>query len=161
MSRTGEAEIVSYDYHRGSLFGSEFAEHGHELLARLGVEFAGRFVGQNHFGLSKEGSGKGDSLGLTAGELVGSMVDPIFQSDAFQQVSGSLAIGGRDAGGDAGDQYVVECGELWEKITGLEDEPDPFASEVGAFGRVEGGQISTVELDSPGGGAIQGSSKMQ
>jgi hypothetical protein len=129
-------------------------------LARFGVELAGGFVGQNHLRLSKEGSGKGDSLGFTPGELARAMVDSIFQPNAFQQVSGSLAIRGRDAGRDAGDQHVVECGELGEKIAGLEDEPDPFASEVGAFDRIEGRQISTVELDSPGGGAIQGSSKM-
>src|SRR5687767_12521721 len=46
-------------------------EQGHDLDACLGVEIAGRLVGEQDGGVVDERAGNGDTLPLPAGELIG------------------------------------------------------------------------------------------
>src|SRR5271157_5334006 len=56
------------------------AEDPVDLVPRLGVELAGRLVGQHEQRLLDQGSGDGDALLLAAGELVGVMVEAFLWS---------------------------------------------------------------------------------
>ena len=60
--------------------GDEFDDGG----AGGGVEVARRFIGEENGGLMNEGAGEGGALKLAAGELVGSMMGSVGQSDGGQ-----------------------------------------------------------------------------
>jgi len=45
------------------------------IFAASGIERAGRFVGEDHFGACEQGAHDGDALLLTAGELFGAVVE--------------------------------------------------------------------------------------
>ena len=55
-----------------------------DLVPRLGVEFAGRFVGQHEQRLLDQGSGDGYALLLAAGELVRVMVEAFIETDLLE-----------------------------------------------------------------------------
>ena len=64
-----------------------------DLVAGLGVELAGRLVGQDEHRLLDQGPGDGHALLLAAGELVGAVVEPVPQADLLEQLGGPLAAG--------------------------------------------------------------------
>ncbi len=113
-------------------------EQRHDLDAGLGVEVAGRFVGQDDGGPVDQGAGDGDALALTAGELVGLVVHACFQADVGEDFFGALDAFGR--GGAVVDQRqldVVQRGGAGQQIEGLEDEADFLVADAGQFVVVE------------------------
>ena len=70
------------DHHQGGL---ELVLHGPQdlvdLIAGLGIELAGRFVGENQKRPFHQGASDGHPLLLTAGELVGVVLQAIAQAD--------------------------------------------------------------------------------
>ena len=71
-----------------------FAVEGfHELddfLTGFGVEVSGGLVGEDDAGRIGEGSGDGDALLLSAGELEGFVVESVSEADALEDVGGFL-----------------------------------------------------------------------
>ena len=67
--------------------GVELVEERHDLVAGLGVEVAGGFVGEDDGGLVDEGAGDGDALTLTAGELVGLVHHAAAEADGLENSS--------------------------------------------------------------------------
>ena len=57
------------------------AEDPVDLVAGLGVELAGRLVGQDEERLLDQGPGDRHALLLAAGELVGAVVEPVAEAD--------------------------------------------------------------------------------
>ena len=70
----GELAVVGHDEDGAVSFVSEVAHDGPDILARVGVEIAGRLVGEDQHGIVGERPRDGDALGLTAGELLRQLV---------------------------------------------------------------------------------------
>ena len=114
----------------GVALGVQLLEDGHHLFAALAVESAGGFVRQDHLAAVGERPGNTDPLLLTAGELAGSVVAAILQSQAGQQGAGSgLAIKAGSAGIDGGDLHVGGRVQMGQQVIALEDEAEVVAAQ--------------------------------
>ena len=56
-------------------------EHLHHFLAMLGVEVAGRLVGEDQLGVADQGAGDGDALLLAARQLARPMLGAVGDAD--------------------------------------------------------------------------------
>ena len=101
------------------------AQQIHDLHARLGVEGARGFVGQQDLRVIDEGARDGDALHLAARHLRGLLVDVVLQADAFKSVEGALAaLGAGDAREGQCQLDVRENALVGDQVVGLEDESD-------------------------------------
>ena len=64
------------NHHNGESFLIEAGEQVHDLIGCLGIESAGRLVGQEHIGLSGQCACDCNPLLLTTGELGGAVLGP-------------------------------------------------------------------------------------
>ena len=62
-----------------------------DLAAGLGVEVAGRLVGEQDARPVDEGAGDGGALHLAAGQLARPVVQPAAEADAVEQLDGPVA----------------------------------------------------------------------
>ena len=96
----GEGSHVGFVCHhddRDALVTVEAGQQVHDLPAGLGVEIAGRLVGQQDGGLGDDGARDGDALLLAAGQLARRVIFAASQPDAGQRVAGPARR--RSAGG--------------------------------------------------------------
>ena len=94
MGEAGEARIVG-DHADGRAALVEFFQEIHHLLAVLGVEIAGGFVGQKNGWATGQGPSDRDTLLLATGELGGIVPFAVAHADALQCFAdGLLALGG-------------------------------------------------------------------
>ena len=70
MGELGDVGLVGDD-DDGVALGVEFVEERHDLVAGLGVEVSGGFIGEDDGRPVHEGSGDSHTLALTSRELVG------------------------------------------------------------------------------------------
>ena len=84
LARSRGPRIVRH-HHDGSTLGIELLQEADDLLAGLGVQVAGRLIGQNHGGIVGEHPGQGDSLLLADAQLARLVVKPVAQADSFQK----------------------------------------------------------------------------
>ena len=89
MGELGDVRLMGDDDDRVPVR-VEFLKKGHDLVAGLGVEVAGRFVGEDDRGPVDEGAGDGDTLALPAGELVGLVVHALLEVYRAQGRLGAL-----------------------------------------------------------------------
>ena len=82
--------VCDHDNGQVELF-VQFGDQGEDLLAGDTVEVAGGFVGEEEAGTGHEGAGNGDALLLAAGKLVGQVIQPVPQPDAFKHFPRELA----------------------------------------------------------------------
>jgi hypothetical protein len=127
------------------------ANEGQRGLSGGRIEIAGGFVGQDKPGTIGQGSGDGDALLLTDGELTGQMVEMVGQAHVGEQIDGPGAIVTGAKG--QGEFDVLESGEGLEQIEGLEDVADVSGAESVEAGFGEGGEIGLMEDDGAGVGA--------
>ena len=87
------------------------------------------FVGQQQRRLVGQGAGHGHTLLFADGELSGTVVQAVGESDAFEQLQSTVAVGPapREAHSQ---QHVFECGEGGKQVECLVDEPDPFGPKA-------------------------------
>ena len=118
----------------GVAFGVQTIEQRHDLVAGLGVEIAGRFVGEDDGGLVDQSAGDGHALALSAGEFVGLVVHAVGQADRSQCGLGALgALFGWNAAVDQRQLHVVQRSGTGQQIEGLEDEADFLVADAGQF----------------------------
>lgn len=115
---------------RGLSGGGELGEESHDLPPAGIVECCGGFVGEHDRWVAHECSGDGDALAFAAGELSGSVVEPVAEPDGVEQVAGLVAVVGGDLAVEVGDELeLLDGGEGWEQVGALEDEADVVASD--------------------------------
>ena len=86
------------DHHHQPVPG-HFLQKFHDLHAGLGIQSAGGFVGQQDIRVIDQGTGNGHSLHLTAGHLVGLLMELIAQAHIRQCLGcPSAALGAGDTG---------------------------------------------------------------
>ena len=105
------------------------------FVAGLGVEVAGRLVGQDDGGIGHQRPRDGHPLPLSARELVRPVLHAVRQPDRLEGLLGApppLRL--RHPGVDQGQLDVVEDVGAREEVEGLEDEPDPAVADLGQLG---------------------------
>ena len=103
----------------------DFGEQVHDLHARLAIERARRFVGQQDFRVVDERAGDGHALHLAAGKLAGLLVHVVGKPDAAEGVDGAAAaLGPSDAGQGKRQLDVFQDGLMRDEVISLEHEAD-------------------------------------
>ena len=69
--RPGDDRVVGGDQQRGVVLSAQLKQEVEDLGAGVGVQVAGRLIGQQQDGVVDQGVGDRDALLLPAGELVG------------------------------------------------------------------------------------------
>ena len=112
------------DHDDKAVFG-DLLEQLHDLDARLGVERAGGFVGQQHVGVVDQGARDGHALHLPARELVGQLVEMLAQADLLQRRDRALAALGAGDAGDGQREFDIRQNRLVrDEVIALEDKAD-------------------------------------
>ena len=115
---------------RSALVG-EFADEFNDLLAHLFIEGCCWFVCEEDIGIADDGTGDGDALFLSAGELAGVMVNSLAQADEFEDVlAGSFCFGTVPFAMDVeAHANVLHGGQGVMQVVGLEDKAETSAHE--------------------------------
>ncbi len=124
----------------------EFGENRHHFLGGVGVECAGGFVGQDQGGTVDDRAGDGDALLLTAGELVGFVVESVAEADAIEGSGGAIEAFARwDVAVDRRQHDVFEGAEGSEQMELLEDEAEFLVADFGEVGLRDLRYVDAVE----------------
>ena len=115
----------------------ELLEEAHDLAALVGVEVAGRLVGEQQLRLGDERPGNADELLLAAGELVREEVLLADDLEAVERVGHDRgALGALDVAVGERDVEVLGDREVVEQVVLLEDEADVLFVELDALLRL-------------------------
>ena len=119
------------------LLAAETHDQVEDQLRVFAVEVARRLVGEQDGRAIGETARDGDALAFSAGELGGKMMQTRFESDRFQQFDGPVfSFGDGAMRFKHRDLHVLEGGESWEQMEGLENETDlvgAIRGEIGAL----------------------------
>src|SRR4051794_26248697 len=101
-----------------------------DLGAGPGVQVSGRLVGEDDVRPTGQRAGDGDALLLTAGQLGGPVVESVVDAEGGGDLvdPGLVAFAAGQAHGQPDVGPGIESGD---QVEGLEDEPDPVASQHG------------------------------
>src|ERR1035438_1528416 len=109
----------------GIAFGVQAIEQGHDLVAGLGVEISGGYIGEDDGRFIDQSAGDGDALPLASGKFVGLVGHARFHADRGQHRLGTFgALFGGNACIDEGQFHVVQGSRAGEQVESLEYEAD-------------------------------------
>ncbi len=134
------------DHDDGGAGGVEVAEEMHHVKAVLAVEVAGGLVAEDELWVGNHGTGHGDALLLTAGELLRIVTRPVNHVHALQHLV-DLRLALRLAEPDVAQRqlHVLEDVHVIDEIEALEHEADDTATELQPVALTQGGDFATVE----------------
>jgi hypothetical protein len=146
-----------------ALFAVKLFDNVHDLAAGFDVEVARGFVGEEDARVVHKRPGDGDALALTAGELVGAVLEAMGEAELGKEVDGAglegFAVGAEaeptvlDHGGKEG---VFQDVELREEVVELENEPKLLVAKAAALDGRHLREILAVELNVSGVGFVEG-----
>jgi hypothetical protein len=145
------------DHDDGLAHGVELRQALHNLVAGLGVEVAGRLVGQDDTGIIDQSPGDGDALLLAAGQLHGAVIEAIAQADHVGQVEAPFAcpLGQVNALVEQGNLDVLDNRVLRQQVVRLKDEAQIAAADLGQLVVVHLRNVLVAEEVLPAGRPIQ------
>ena len=113
------------DLHHGRALRVQLGEQLHDLAALVGVQVAGRLVGQDDRRIGDHGAGDRHQLLLSAGELVRIEVLLADDVEAVEDVADhALALGALDVAVGERQVDVLVDGQVVEQVIALEHEAD-------------------------------------
>ena len=122
------------DQDDGDALAVELLQQGHDLDAGVGVEGAGRLVGQNQLRIIDQRAGDGYPLLLPPRELRRVMVHALRESYLRQALFGvPFPLAGRHAAIEQGQSDVVQGGSSRQQVEMLEDEAELAVAYSGQF----------------------------
>jgi hypothetical protein len=150
----GGLGVVGHHHHGLAEVVDRLAQHAQDLVARLGVEVAGRLVGEHHRRLRDQRARHRHALLLAAGQLGRAVGEPIRETNGVDQAAQPLVV---DAtAGDRERQHdVLLSREDRDQVEELEDEAELVAAQLGEVAVVEVADLHAVEHDRAGGGAVE------
>jgi len=113
-------------------------------------------------GLLQQCAAHSDSLAFAAGQLSGSLVGAVSQSDAFDQLFGArrqVAVGCE--AGERGQEDIFENAALRQELVILEDEADVLIAEGGEVSSGQSPWILAENFEVSGRGAIESPGEVQ
>ncbi len=121
------------DQHEGrALLGVEAEHEFGDLGPGVGVEIAGRFIGEDDAWLGHEGTRDRHTLLLATGELLRAVVEPFGQAHPFQPVPGAC-LGISHPSQIERQHDVFQGRQRGQQLKRLEDEADPALPARGQF----------------------------
>ena len=122
------------------------AQQGEHLVGRLGVQVAGRLVGEHHRRAVDQRARHGDALLLAAGQLGRAVREAVAEADGGDQRVVPLLVG--LAAGERERQHdVLLGGQHRHEVEGLEDEAETVAAQAREALVVERGELGAVDDD--------------
>ena len=79
---------MRHQHQRGAVFAVHLEQQADDGGARIGIEAAGRLVGEEELGPHHERARERHALLLAAGKVLGIVVQPLRQADAAEHVPG-------------------------------------------------------------------------
>lgn len=134
--------------------GGEQTQH---LTAGLRVEVAGGLIGEHEVGCRGEGAGDGDTLLLTAGQLVRTVGEPRAQAERLDEPVDARALDRtRTATVELEREHdVAEGVERRDEVEGLEDEADPATPQDGEVDVAQAGDLGVADPRASLGRAVE------
>ena len=155
----GDLLVVRDQDHRQPFVLVELPEQVDHLAAGSRVEVAGRLVAHQDRRGGNECAGDRDPLLLPAGELPGVMVQPVAQSDPFEQPDrlGPLRPARSTASGAIQQRQldVFDGRRSHQQVEALEDEPDLPVADAGPLVAAHRGDLDAVEPVAAAGRPVQ------
>ena len=143
------------------MFAAEGPQVRHDGGTVFGIQFSGRFVRQDQLRLLQQGSGNGDSLLFSAGKLIWSMRQSVFQTEATEQFDRFTALFRSNSARQKRDQGVIDSRQVGQQIETLKDKPDLFASKLVSFTRSHSSQRCSGNRNDTAGRFVQGSQQVE
>ena len=150
----GEAHLVGDDHH-GDVLGCQVFDDFQDFAGEFGVKGGGRLIKEQDVRVHAQGSGNGNSLLLSAGELVGVIVFFVGEAHFFQKLSclgiDFFFVPLLDF--DGGVNNIFNHGKMGKKVKVLEYQADfsIFDDFAGVWGFKTGGAAEQGGLAGAGG----------
>ena len=114
----------------------------------FGVQGPGGLVGQHQGGPGDDGPGGGAALLLSAGHLIGILVQTVPDAQQLRRLLHPVPdLGGRGAEDGQGQGNVFKGGKGVQQIAVLEDEAQPLPAEAGEGPAPQAGQLLPIHLE--------------
>jgi len=127
-----------------------------DRLTGLRVEISRRLVGHDHGGVGHQSPGDRHALLLTAGELLGTVPEAIFETHLGEsRLRAGPSLGLAAALIEERHLDVLDDGEFADQVEGLKDEADAAPADAAQFVVGESGDVVAIEEIPPGGRAIE------
>ncbi len=154
--------VVGHHHDGAALLSVEAVEQLHDLDAHLGIQVAGRLVGEEDLRVARDGAGDGHALALAAGELRREVARAVREAHLLQHGLGPLpALRGGDLAVEQGQLHVVQHVQGTDQVEALEDEAQPPVPEGGQLLVAHARRVHPVDLDRAGGGQVQQAHEVQ
>src|SRR6185436_3354808 len=154
--------VVRDDDDRRAEAGVQVADQRKNLLAGARVEVAGRFVGEQDRRIDRQRARDRDALPLAAGELVGQMMQAVFELDQREQLARAFVdLLPRPAAQVQRQPHVLQRAQRRQQVEELEDEADLVAADAGQLVVAEAGERLAVDAHLAGGRAIEPADQVQ
>ena len=152
--------VVRDEDEGGAGLGVEVEEKFDDAMARLAIEIAGGFVGEEDLGAIDEGAGDRHALLLATRELRGVMMQSFTQPHALQQLNGFFkrVI---QAAEFHWHHYVFKRGDGRDELEVLKDEPAHASTQFGAAILVERREVGARERNTAGSGDVESGTKAE
>jgi hypothetical protein len=142
----GDVRLVRHQHDRDPLRFVQLPKDPEDLDRSLGIEVAGRFVGEDQRGSIHERPGDCDPLLLAAGELVRNVLLSVREADGRQRLTRAGALlGKRQIAVEERQLDVLERARPGYEVEALEDEADLLVADFGALVGREGRNVGTVQ----------------
>ena len=143
------------EHHRVAL-PVQVLEHPQHLPAGVGIQGAGGLVGKDDGGAAGQSPGDGHPLLLSAGELVGPVVDLISQSHLLQHFPGPAPpFRFWDAGIHQRDLHIFQKIQLRQQIVLLKDKAQQLVPNRSQLVRIHLPHVPSIQQIGTGSGYIQ------
>src|SRR5574341_312830 len=157
--RVGGDDGIMRDHDERGTLPVNLVQQAHNLLPRMAVEVADRFIRDNQHGIVDQRPRNGHTLLLAAGEFMRLMMKPVAEADPLQQFARSLFVLLRAfmIGAVVGQWQhdVAERGGAREQVVGLKYKADLLVANYSQLFVVQFAHILVVEDIVPVGGPRQ------
>ncbi len=154
----GDIVLVGHQHDGHALLFVELGEQLHDLRAGLGIQIAGRLIGQDQWWMIDQGAADGHPLLLSAGKLIRLMLGKTFQSGLAQQLERThAALRAADTGVEQRRGDIVQCGHALEQIETLKYEADALVANLRKFVARQRCHILAIQPVGTAGGDVEAS----
>ena len=158
----GRGGIVGDQEYRHTALPVQPAQESQDPRARLGVQVARGFVGQDDGRVVHQCPGDSHALLLSPRKLCRVVIQPVAQAHLFQQSAGlGFSLPARDTSEHEGQGGVLQGGQARQQVEGLEDEADAPTAVVRQFGLPGRPQLDPVHPYLAARGPLQSAHQME
>ena len=150
--------LMGDDHHGPPVQTAQELEHGRAVL---GVQAAGRLVGQHQLGAVDQRPGQREALLLAAGELVRKVIGDVAQPELVDQPRRAARAARRGPGQPRRQQHVLGAAALVDQLELLKDEADVAQPQARQRPSAAAGEALAGDRDLAGVGPVEAAEEMQ